>query len=125
MQEVDEKRQTRGGTSAMIAATNSDWRCPNNAAAITDAYVEAAQQEYGSEFTFWARMDSAGRIEVAQVLKIVETVADERREVNFSTVKQHASNAKLGDYIVNIIDPVVPEDGRIPPIIKNVRISLN
>ncbi|SMX36914.1 NusA N-terminal domain-containing protein [Octadecabacter ascidiaceicola] len=109
----------------MIAPTNLEWSCSGNSAVITDAYVEAAKQKHGSEFTFWARVDDSGCIEVAQVLKIVETVADERREVNLANVRQRDSKAKLGGYIVNIIDPVVPDDGKSLPIIKNLRISLN
>ena len=56
----------------MIAPSLLDWRGSSDvirrSGAVEAAYVRAAAQKYGSEFTFWARIDDAGRVAVAQVL---------------------------------------------------------
>lgn len=116
----------------MISPTLLDWSGPchvdRSSGVIEAAYVKAAEQKHGGEFTFWARIDDAGRVAVAQVLRIVETVKDEHREVKLADIILRAPNAKLGEYVVNRIDAVEPDetqmtDAKTLATIRNVRIS--
>ncbi len=105
-----------------------DWARPcdagGNPGTVEAAYVEAAEQKHGSEFTFWARLDGAGGVEVAQVLKIVENVEDEYREVKLANVITRVPTAKPGEFFLNRIKPVEPDEPQALATVKNVRISL-
>ena len=108
---------------------NGPWDVTRSRGVVEAAYVKAAERRHGSDFIFWARRNDAGHIAVAQVLKIVETVVDDHREVKLTDVQLCVPNAKLGEYVINRIDPVEPDgpqmtDAQLLATIKNVRISL-
>ena len=75
---------------------------------IEAAYIRAAEAEYGPEYEFWARIMKDGSIQLAQVLKVVEMMRNEFREVSLSDLQQSQSHAELEQYVVNSLDPVHP-----------------
>lgn len=75
---------------------------------IEAAYIRAAEAEYGPDYTFWVRVKPDGSIAVAQVLKIVEVMRDERREVALGDLSDSHPDARLGAFIVNPVAPVHP-----------------
>ncbi|GAA6158662.1 hypothetical protein NBRC116589_08360 [Ruegeria sp. HU-ET01832] len=75
---------------------------------IEQAYTRAAEAEHGPEYLFWAKIGKDGAISVAQVLKIVEVLTDQYREVALSDVRNNFPDAQIGQFVVNAIDPVHP-----------------
>ena len=66
--------------------------------------LNAAKLAYGSAYHFWAKVDDQGRPSLAQVLRVVETVRDERREVALHLLQRTNPSASLGDHVVNPLD---------------------
>lgn len=75
---------------------------------IEAAYVRAAEAEYGAEYEFWAKLKKDGSIELAQVLKVVDLMVNEYREVALTEIRNTQSDAELGHYVVNPVTPIHP-----------------
>ncbi|NOD92948.1 hypothetical protein GS636_09155 [Ruegeria sp. HKCCD4884] len=75
---------------------------------IEAAYVRAAEAEYGAEYEFWAKLKKDGSIELAQVLKVVDVMLNEYREVALTDIRNTQSDAELGHYVVNPVPPIHP-----------------
>lgn len=96
---------------------------------IEAAYVRAAEAKYGAEYEFWARIKNDGSIQLAQVLKVVEIMRNECREVTLSDLQDSQSHAELGQYVVNPLEPVHPPQiaewlGSGETEIQNVKITV-
>ena len=76
---------------------------------IEASYVRAAEAEFGTEYEFWARIKPDGTISLAQVLKVVDVVRSEYREVALGDLSRYDANAALGQFVVNELDSVHPE----------------
>jgi len=75
---------------------------------IEHLYVKTAKAQYGEEYEFWSHIQQNGQIKLAQVLKIVDRVECEQREVKFTDVIAFRPDAKIGTYICNALSPIHP-----------------
>ena len=112
-------------TPKTIVNRQGPFVLPNRSAKAA-AYVQAAQAKYGDQYTFWAKVDEAGQVSLAQVLRVVEFVEDVCKEVALTHIRRTDPNAALGDHVVNPLDPqeVLPSAPNTAGALSNVTLTL-
>ena len=113
---------------AQLNARDPDLSLEEAVAQFEAAYVKTAQSHYGREYKFWARLKRDGRIDLVQVLKIVKVVKNAHRHVSLENVQQHDPKAKIGQFVVNALPPIHPQEfadnlGKAATFVQDVRIS--